>query len=83
MEVINAFFQEKIFELTTFFRARFMGQADVPSSWRIVKLVFLRKPDAEPNVGIRSWRKIALPSVMSRWSCTLEEWRVSVASISM
>ena len=38
-----------------------------PSSWKIVKLVFLRKPDAEPKRGIRSCTAIALTSVMSKW----------------
>ena len=44
-----------------------------PSSWKIVKLVFLRKPDAEPKKGIRSYRAIALTSVMSKWyaSCII------------
>ena len=38
-----------------------------PSSWKIVKLVFSRKPDAEPNKKIRSYKAIALTSVMSKW----------------
>ena len=28
-----------------------MGREQVPRSWTIVKLVFLRKPDAEPKEG--------------------------------
>ena len=31
-----------------------------------MKLVFLRKPDAEPRKGIRSYRAAALTSVMSK-----------------
>ena len=44
-----------------------------PSSWKIVKLVFLRKLDAAPRKGIRSYRAIALTSVMSKWyaSCII------------
>ena len=44
-----------------------------PSSWRVVKLVFLRKPDAAPTRAIRSYKAIALMSVMSKWyaSCIL------------
>ena len=40
---------------------------------RWFKLVFLRKPDAEPKKGIRSCWAIALTSVMSKWyaSCTI------------
>ena len=37
------------------------------SSWRIVKLIFLRKPDAAPKKGKRSYTAIALTSVMSKW----------------
>ena len=44
-----------------------MGQTESPSSWKVVKLVFLRKPDAAPEKGIRSYRAIALTSVMSKW----------------
>ena len=44
-----------------------MGQMDAPNSWKIVKLVFLWKPDAERKKGIRSYRAIALTSVMSLW----------------
>ena len=49
-----------------------MSLMESPSSWRIVKLVFLRKPDAAPKKVIRSYRAIALTSVMSKWyaSCT-------------
>ena len=43
-----------------------MGQEGAPNSWRIVKLDFLRKPDAEPQKRIRSCRAIALASVMSK-----------------
>ena len=44
-----------------------MGQMESPSSWKIVKLVFLRKRGAEPKKGIRSYKAIALTSVMSKW----------------
>ena len=35
-----------------------------------MKLVFPRKPDAAPKKGIRSYRSIALTSVMSKWFAT-------------
>ena len=49
-----------------------MGQMEAPSSWKIVNLV-LRKPDAEPKQGIRSYRAFALTSVCSKWyaSCII------------
>ena len=43
-----------------------MGLMESPSSWKVVKLVFLRKPDASSKKGIRSCRAIALTSVMSK-----------------
>ena len=50
-----------------------MGLMESPSSWKIVKLVFLRKLDAASKKGIRSYRATALTSVMSKWyaSCTI------------
>ena len=50
-----------------------MVLVEAPSSWRIVKLIFLRKPDAAPKKGVRSYRDNALTSVMSKWyaSCIL------------
>ena len=46
-----------------------MGMIEFPSSWKVVKLVFY----AAPTKGIRSYRAIALTSVMSMWyaSCIL------------
>ena len=46
------------------------GLEDAPSSWRIVKLVFLRKPDAGPKKWLRSYRAIALTTVMSKLYAT-------------
>ena len=72
-EMINQLPLEKIYTITKCFQQRFMVQMESPSSWKIVKLVFLRKLDAEPKKGIRSYRAIALSSVMSRWcaSCVI------------
>ena len=48
------------------FQERFEGQMEAPSSWKIVKLIFLRKPDAEPKKGNRSYKAIAHTSVFSK-----------------
>ena len=66
-EMITQLPWEKIHTITMFFQERFMGQMEAPSSWKIVKLVFLRKPDAELKKEIRSYKAIALTSVMSKW----------------
>ena len=72
-EMIKHLLLEKICIITRCFQERCMGQMEAPSSWKIVKLVFLRKPDAEPKKGIRSYRAIALTSVFSKWyaSCII------------
>ena len=44
-----------------------MGHMEAPSSWKIERLVFFRKPDADPKKGIRSYTAIALTTVMSEW----------------
>ena len=66
-EMINHSPLEKIFIIAKCFQERSLGQMNAPSSWKIVKLVFLRKPHAEPKKGIRSCRAIALTSVISKW----------------
>ena len=43
-----------------------MGQEEALSSWKTLKLVFSRKPDAEPKIRVRSCRAIALTLVMSK-----------------
>ena len=50
-EMIKQQPQEQICEITKCFQERFMELGEAPSSWRIVKLVFLRKPDAAPKKG--------------------------------
>ena len=72
-EMIKKLPMEKINTIARCFQERFMGQMESPSSWKVVKVVFLRKPDAVSKKGIRSHRAIALTSVMSKWhaSCIL------------
>ena len=64
---------EEIYTMARCFQERFLGLMESPSSWKVVKLVFLKKPDAAPSKGIRSYRAIAMTSVMSKWypSCVL------------
>ena len=65
-EMIKMLPLEKIYTLARCFQDRSMGQMDAPGSWKIVKFVFLRKEDAERKKGIRSYRAIALSSVVSK-----------------
>ena len=72
-EMIKRLPMDKIYIKTKCFQERFLGRMESPSSWKVVKLVFLRKMDAAPTKGIRSYRAIALTSVMPKWyaSCVL------------
>ena len=72
-EMIKTLPLEKIYAIAKYFQEPFMGLMESPSSWKIVKLVFLGKPDAAPKKGIRSYRAIAPTSVMSKWyaSCII------------
>ena len=65
-EMIQILPLEKIYTLARCFQDRSMGQMDAPGSWKIVKFLFLRKQDAEPKKGIRSYRAIAISSVVSK-----------------
>ena len=66
-EMIKQLPLENVYTVTRCFQQRFMGQMESPSSWKIVKLVFLRKPDAAPKKGIGSCRAIAMTLVMSKY----------------
>ena len=61
---------EQCHESTRCFQNLVMGLEEALGCWKIVKLVFLRKPDAEQK-RIRSYRTIALTSVMSKWYSAL------------
>ena len=54
-EMIKRSPMEKIYTKTKCFQERVLGRMGSPSSWKVVKLVFLRKPDAAPTKGIRSY----------------------------
>ena len=48
-EMIKQLPQEKYEIVKCFFQQRFMGLQEAPSSWKMVKLVLLRKSDAAPK----------------------------------
>ena len=72
-EMIKQLPQEKVYIMLKCFQERFMGQMEAPSSWKIVKLVFLRKPRCGSKERDRSCMATALTSVMSKWyaSCIM------------
>ena len=69
-EMIKQLPREKINEITKCFQDWCVELEDAPGSWRIVKLVFLRKPGATLRKGTRSFRSTALTSVMWKWYAT-------------
>ena len=66
-EMIEKLPLDKICTIARCFQERFLGLMESPNSWKIVKLACVRKPDAAPKKGIRSYRAIVLTSVMSKW----------------
>ena len=70
-EMIKSLSLKNIYIFTRYFqkkkKKRFTGELEAPIKWKIVKLLFLSKQDAEPKKGTRSHRAIALTSVMSKW----------------
>ena len=62
--------QEQFCEVTRCIQDHFICLEKASISWKIVKLVFWRKPDAEPQKRIRSYRANLLTSVMSKWYAT-------------
>ena len=71
MEMMKQLQQEKGLEEYKILSSKFYGREEDPGSWKIVNLVILRKPDAGPKKEIRSYRAIAVSSVMWRWCATL------------
>ena len=56
-----------IYEVAHWFQRRFRGISRAPEAWRILRLVFLKKPDAKLEKGTRGFRAIPLSSVFSKW----------------
>ena len=42
------------------FQKRFQGDCRAPEAWRILRLVFLKKPDARLEKGLRGFRAVVL-----------------------
>ena len=47
------------------------GSAGPPEGWKVLRLVFLKKPEAKLEKGLRGFRAIALLSVFSKWYTTV------------
>ena len=63
---------ETVYEVAHWFAKRFRGECRAPEAWKILRLVFLKMPDAKPETGLRGFRAIALRSVFSEWKTTVQ-----------
>ena len=58
---------ETVYEVAYWFEKRFKGECWATEAWKFLRLVFLKKPDAKLEKGLRDFRAIALLSVFSKW----------------
>ena len=57
---------ETVYEVAHWFDKRFRGECRAPEGWKILRFVFLRKPDAKLEKGLRGFRAMTLLSVFSK-----------------
>ena len=62
---------ETVYEVARWFDKRFRGECRAPEAWKVLRFVFLKKPDAKLEKGFRGFRAIALLSVFSKWYATV------------
>ena len=60
-----------VYEITHWFNRRLKGLHTAPVAWKVLRLVFLKKPDAKLEKDIRGFRAIALMSVWAKWYCAV------------
>ena len=62
---------ETVYEVAHWFDKRFRGDCRALEAWKVLRHVFLKKPDAKLEKGLRGFRAIALLSVFSKWYATV------------
>ena len=70
-EMLQCLTTETVYEVAHWFDKRFKGECRAPEAWKILRLVFLKKPDAKLENALRGFRAIARLSVFSKWSTTV------------
>ena len=60
---------ETVHEVAYLFDKCYTGECQAPDAREVLRLVFLMKPDAKLEKGLRGFRATALVSVFSKW-CT-------------
>ena len=63
-EMLRCLPTENVFEVAYWIDKRLTGDCRALEAWKIIHLVFLKKPDAKLEKGLRGFRAIALLSVL-------------------
>ena len=70
-EVVRETPMSCVYEITHWFIRRLKGLHTAPVAWKVLRLVFLKTPDAKHEKDIRGFRAIALMSVWAKWYCAV------------
>ena len=70
-EMLQCLPTDTVHEVAHWFDKRFWGECRAPEAWKVLRLVFLKKPDAKLEQGLRGFRAIALLNVFSKWYATV------------
>ena len=62
---------ETVYEVSHWFHKRFKGECRAQEAWKVLRFVFLEKPNAKLERGLRGFRAIARLSVFSKWYTTV------------
>ena len=70
-EMLQCLPMETAHEVSHWFDKRSKGERRAPEAWKVLRLVFLQKPDAKLEKGRLAFCAIALLSVFSKWYTTV------------
>ena len=70
-EMLQCLPTETVYGVAHWFDKQFEGECRAPEAWTFLHLVFLKKPDAKLEKGLRGFRAIALLSVFAEWFLTV------------
>ena len=71
-EMLRCLPTETVHEVAYWFDKQPKGECRAPEAWTILRLVFLRRPHAKLEKGLRGFRAIALfECVFSKWYTTV------------
>ena len=65
-EMLQCLSTETVYEVAHWLDKRFRGECPALEAWKVLRLVFLKKPDAKLDRSLRGFHAIALLSVFSK-----------------